>query len=246
MENQLIHEWQKNLGEMPISASLIEFCKKEFNNKRQNFTIEGKLDLRKANFKGQDLRGISFAELDISGSDFTGCKVDRKGFIDLLTFVRAGSISLKGLDISGLDLSNLDLFNVDLSALSFSNVKLERNTLLSILLNGKNISFAGADFSNINLSGKLVNDFVNGVIGFNYFDLEGLNFDNAKFDNAELSGVNLSSSSFKNATFKNARIIASIAIETNFTSANLSKANLMHSDFSNAILDYADLSDTQV
>jgi uncharacterized protein YjbI with pentapeptide repeats len=246
MESQLIHEWHKNLGTVPIGAQLLEFCKKEFIHKRQNFTIEGKLDLRKASFAGQDLRGVSFTEFDVSGSDFTGCKVDRDGFIYLISFVKLGQISLKGLDINGLDLSNLDLFDIDLSSLNFNGVKLDRNTLLSILLGSRNISFAGVNFKNINLTGQPVSDTVNGVIGFNYFDLEGLNFDKANFENAELSGVNLSSSSFQKANFKNARIIGSIAVEANFSSANFSNAKLMHSDFTNAIFDYADLSDTQV
>ena len=246
MENQLIHEWRKNLGAVPIDAHLLEFCKKEFIHKRQNFTVEGRLDLKKASFAGQDLRGASLAEFDISGSDFTGCKVDREGFIHLISFVKLGTISLKGLDINGLDLSNLDLFDIDLSLLNFNGVKLDRNTLLSILLGSKKISFAGVDLQNINFAGQPVSDIVNGVIGFNYFDLEGLNFDKANFENAELSGVNLSSSSFQKANFKNARIIGSIAVNANFTSANFSNAKLMHSDFSNAIFDYADLSNTQV
>lgn len=102
----------------------------------------------------------------------------------------------------------LGLVHMNMDSSSFTQIK-------------RQVSFAGADLSNSNLSG---------------FDLKGINLKEANFTGASLKGTNLSNSNLFGANFYKAHLE-----EINLSHSMLKRANLNWSNLSDAILVGANL-----
>lgn len=245
MRDQLLDSWLQQIGARPLDAQALNYCLNNFKNDRKNYTLEGKLNLQRSSFEGQDLRGVDLSAFDLSYSNFNNTKVDRKGFEYLINDPR---LSLKGLNLEGLDFSDMDLYGYNIKGIVFVNVKMNRSTLLTLLpaAKAKEISLNGVNLSKADLSGREIDDQVIGVSGFNFFDLMDLDFDQANFEGANLSGVVMNNSSFKRANFNGANIIGSYAINADFSEATFKKAKLCHSDFSSSTFNSSDLTGAEV
>lgn len=245
MEERSLDIWLKQIGTKPLDAQALNYCSANFKSDRKNLTMDGKLNFKHSNFEGQDLRGVNLTIFDLGYSTFSHTKVDREGFCYLIS---DKTLLLKGVDLTGLNLSNLDLYGFNIKGVEFRNAIINRSTLLSLLpaAKAKEISLKGVNLSKVDLSGCNINDPTLGIDGFNFFDLGGIELDEANFEAANLSGVVMNNSSFKRANFNNAYIIGSYATDADFSEATFKKAKLCHSDFSRSLFNKSDLTNAEV
>ncbi len=248
MQVLTLQEWLRDNAEKPLDRELLQSITEKFSHSRRNFTVTGKMDLKGANFVGQDVSGLSLSIYDISGINFKGAKVDRKQFSYIMKSARQGKVKLDGIVLAGVDLSGMNLQGLDLNAVSFKDVKLDRSALFSmidVLQSGK-ADLSGCNLSGAQLNGDVLNEPNIGINGFQYFDLSDIKFDGANFEGANLSGAILDRTSLAKANLTKVTMIASFARDANFQGAVMREAKLCNSDFSYSNFDEADLTNAEV
>lgn len=250
MEEQevLLKDWLLQAGDNSIDRDTLVQGEAYFRSNRKNFTREGKLNFANASFTGQDLRGIDLTHYDFSWANFLATKVDKEGFIYLAALAKKGLFNLKGIDIRGISLVGVDLHGIDFDGVDLSNVKFDRTAILSVVDDAKigRVSLKNIDLSAQDLRGGVVNEPSLGISGFEYFDLEGVNFEGANFVGAELSGARLDGASFKGCNMQGVKMVAAYARNAVFENANLSGAKLCHTDFTGSNFDHATLTGSEV
>ncbi len=244
----LLKDWLLQANNNSIDRNTLIDGDAYFRSNRKNFTREGKLNFANASFTGQDLRGIDLTRYDLSWANFLATKVDKEGFIYLSGMAKKGLFNLKGIDIRGISLVGVDLHGVDFDGVDLTNVKLDRTAILSVVDDAKigRVSLKNVDLSHQDLRGGVVNEPSLGISGFEYFDLEGVNFDGANFEKAELSGARLDGASFKGCNMKNVKMVGAYARNTVFENADLSESKLCHTDFTGSNFDHAILTGSEV
>jgi uncharacterized protein YjbI with pentapeptide repeats len=141
-----------------------------------------------------------------------------------MSYVRASQV-----DISGADLRHSDLMGAVMRRANLSGCYLNPSHLYHADLRESNLT--NALFNGANMRGA---------------DLRGADFSGADLDRAVLSDADLSGANFTNANLQRTSLIGANLSGANFTGANFSGANLVRSNLSDAVLNEADLFQTQV
>ncbi len=244
----LLKDWLIQAGDNPIDRDTLVNGESYFKSNRKNFTREGKLNFANASFTGQDLRGLDLTKYDFTWANFLATKVDREGFIYLAGYAKRKLFSLKGIDVRGISLVGVDLHGIDFEGVDLTNVKMDRSSILSVVDDAKigRISLRNIDLSRQDLRGGVVNEPSLGISGFEYFDLEGINFDGANFENTDLSGARIDGASFKNCNMRGCKILAAYARGAVFEGTDLTGSKLCHTDFTGSNFDHAILTGSEV
>ena len=190
---------------------------------------------------GEIISGSTKLSSLFRSSDFSRVPRVQDKKVDLTTATFSPSTDLSNVDLSGVDLSGVNLSDVDFSGANLSGAN----------LSGANLT--RTDFSGANLSGA----------NLTLASLDGANFDDANLSNASLSNVTLLFRSTDEPlapinsetrplppppSFRRANLSGAILTAGNFTDANLNYANLSGAKvtrdtiFSNSRMAYANIS----
>lgn len=163
------------------------------------------------NYVGSNLRGLSYAGMDVAGWNFTSCSMRD------VDFERA---NLAGATIQSSDLRNVNFDQADLTGASLKMSSMRGTSFSATRMKGANLSYAdlrqvhfsGADLSGARLSfadlrGAVFADCLMVDTDFRYSDLrdvcyDGLALSGLTFDNASLAGTSFAGSTLTNVSFR--------------------------------------------
>lgn len=211
------------------------------------------LDLRLANFSGDDVTGIKLTQCDLSDADFSGATLTKAILSgSVLRRVRLdGESVLKEAQLDGIDLTATTLENVNLSGVSLRGAVLDQAIFrhvdfvgadlsgVSAIGGGQGVSFGGCDLSN----SRLANAKLKGARFAAGDGLPAAVLTSCFMPNADLTSANLVSVDMPGVQWYGADAKADGA---DLTNVNLSKANLATMDLNQGKMDGAVLSYTNL
>lgn len=172
----------------------------------------------RANFDGQSLNGLSFANRDLreasfKDADLTGCDLSGTNLTNAdLSGACLADAKLIGATLDGADLRGCDMSGADLSASQCQNADFRELARLPSIGSGQ----TGSQIKTTRLDGAQF-----GGVNFSYARLSGVEADNADFSDA-----NFNKSRLMRAKLKNAVLQGAILTGTDLSGADLSDADL--------------------
>jgi uncharacterized protein YjbI with pentapeptide repeats/serine/threonine protein kinase len=185
---------------------------------------------QKANLEGAQLCGVQLMEAQLSGirlafADLTGANLQGANLWEA-EFVNA---VLKGACLDRTNCLAAHFEQANLTRATFKSAKLKSAYLQRATLNGAN--FSGADFQEANLEHAVV---LSGDLS--KCDCRKAIFDNANLTGSDLRHTNFAESSLKNVDFSQCKLKGAIFL----------RARIVHSTFSLADIEKADLSGSKL
>jgi uncharacterized protein YjbI with pentapeptide repeats len=199
----------------------------------------GQVDLEAADLSNADMHGVNLVKADLSGANLSGS--------NLIT------AKLSNANLRGANLFNTNLYKADFSNTILNGANLQHSLgitcaqIKSAVIN-ENTSFP----SYISLEGstesvfKCVNSY--NVMGMDLSRINLVNsyprsadFSGSDFSNADMHGVNLVKADLSGANLSGSNLITANLSNANLLGANLFNTNLYKVDFSNTILNGANL-----
>ncbi len=188
-----------------------------------------KIDVRKADLRNTDLYGAHLQQIDFSGSDFRGAKLEYTEMGDL------ADANFEGCFAKNVYLSNL-------KNCKFRNADLEKAWLFHG--NGQNVEqcdFTSAKMSGARMEHGTLTDCVFAKADLSDAEIEESTFVRADFTKADLSRVHANEAKLDGATFANANLS-----RADLRSASLQRADLRNANLREAVLSDADLTDANI
>jgi uncharacterized protein YjbI with pentapeptide repeats len=180
-----------------------------------------RVNLRGANLKETDLRGVDFRNAILEGINFSGADLENADLANsVLGKVNFCETNLRGVSFQGANLNGVNLQQAVLGRNNFSGANLNHTDLESSNLSQANLRSARLMNTNLRLASLA----------------------NADLEKAMMVGANLRDADLTNAHLVNANLGEADLVNANLTGANLSGANLKHANLTTAILTNADLS----
>ncbi|MDE1150928.1 MAG: pentapeptide repeat-containing protein [Micavibrio sp.] len=216
-------------------VSLTRMMQAELNEiiRKHQMFLTAKPGGARAVIRDRDLTDLSFIGQNLSQSDFTGC-------------------IMRDADMSGANFESATLFGCDLRGATINNTRLVRADMRGAEITAADL--AKADMSGADLrQGRTIlkrkmkseDDIYNvaaeaGVVQFNGSDLTG-----AILNGATAIAADFSDAILENAKMQNTNLKDSVLRGADLTNADLSKSDLRNADFSYALMQGADISDTE-
>ena len=180
------------------------------------------------NLQDADLRGLRFAQTDLTEFDFT--KVDFSG------------AWLMEADLKKAQMSDCILTRANLKGSCFIETDLTRAHLVDVEL-------TGADFTKANLYAANIDAVNIGITlpsranfreaNLNEANIRNINLSNSDFSEAKLRGSDIIDVDLSNANFSKAKLGGADIIDTDMSNVDFSEAELKRTDFRDTILDSA-------
>ena len=191
-----------------------------------------KTTLSNALLSAADLRGTVLSGQDLSGMDLTGANLQGAKLNGAnLTSANLQGAKLDGANLTSANLQGANLSNTDLSKTTLSNALLSAADLRGTVLSGQDLS--GMDLTWAKLQGA---------------KLDGANLTSANLQLAGLSNIDLSKTTLSNALLSGANLRGTVLSGQDLSGMDLTWANLQGAkldgvNFTNAILDGANMID---
>lgn len=191
-------------------------------------------------FEGADLRGLSFADVDLTGVDLTGANLTGAFLTNAnltgatLYATHLSNANLVGANLTGADLFSAYLVGARVSAADLTDANLQAATLTRTILTGGNLT-------NANLTGALLTD-----ANLTAADLTGANLLGADLSGADLTNANLLRANLTRTNLTDTNFFAANFFAANLTSANLTGADLTAANLPGANLTSANLTRTNL
>lgn len=178
-----------------------------------------------ADFRGLDIKGVRFDDIDFSGSKFDSGNLNDVDF---------SYSKLIGASFQNTIIKAADFGEADLSGSNFQEAVIEESTFFGATL--KNANFTRASIKNGSFA-KVV--AVSSI--FNQVIFENVIFESSDFSFSELKMADLSRQKLKRINFSHANFTGATLKHVSFSFCNLSQvgldnALLQHADFSNSTL----------
>jgi uncharacterized protein YjbI with pentapeptide repeats len=195
---------------------------------KENLTT--KVDLRRADLRGAQLRRVELNRVDLRGAHFTGADLRRADLRGAnLSEANLNEADLRGADLSGADLRGARLTGADLSKADLRRADLTKAYLIEADLSDAYLS--GSDLVEADLKGASLIE-----TSLSRTDLTGADLSGADLSKADLTGADLSEADLSDANLREADLS-----EAHLSGARLQGTNLSRTRASSTIFGDLDL-----